>query len=132
MHRSVLLGSAMALMLSGCNGERDLPQAYRDLEVPRERLDSAEARERGRTLYLRHCTLCHGERADGRGVRREGLSAPPRDFTDPGWRRRTSARRVYHAIREGSRGTPMPGWKSLSEPETWDLVAYLLAAGERP
>jgi mono/diheme cytochrome c family protein len=65
-------------------------------------------------------------------VRREGLSAPPADFTDPAWRRRTSPRRAYFVIREGVRGTPMPGWKALGEPEAWDLVAYVLSVGEKP
>jgi len=100
--------------------------------VPEERLRSTAAREHGRALFLQHCALCHGERADGRGVRRQGLSSSPRDFTDPEWRRRTSPRRVYYVIREGSHGTAMPAWKSLEEADTWDLSAYLLAVGERP
>lgn len=99
--------------------------------MPESRLRSPAARERGRRLYLEHCALCHGERADGRGVRREGLSSPPRDFTDPAWRQRTSPRRVFYTIREGSAGTAMAAWKSLDEGETWDLAAYLLAVSER-
>ena len=90
----------------------DLPEPYRSIAVPEERLRSAEARAHGRALFLQHCALCHGERADGRGVRQQALSTPPRDFTDPAWRARTSPRQVFHVIREGSPGTPMPAWKS--------------------
>jgi high-affinity iron transporter len=123
----------MSLAFSACKGpDSGLPEAYRRLAVPAARLESPEARERGRALFLEHCALCHGDRADGRGVRRQSLSTPPRDFTDPAWRNRTSARRVFHAIREGSPGTPMPAWKTLEENQTWDLTAYLLAVGERP
>jgi high-affinity iron transporter len=98
--------------------------------VPDARLSSPEAREAGRRLYLESCALCHGERGDGRGARRESLSTKPADFTDSAWRARSSPRRVYHAIREGVPGTPMPSWKSLSSDQTWDLVAFVLGAGE--
>jgi high-affinity iron transporter len=97
--------------------------------VPEERLVSAQASARGQALFLEHCALCHGARADGDGVRREGLSTRPRDFTDPSWRRRASPRAVFFVIREGVRGTAMPSWKSLDEGQAWDLVAFLLSVG---
>jgi len=125
--------AAMWLAFSACRGgDGGLPEPYRSLAVPEERLRSTSAREHGRALFLQHCALCHGERADGRGVRRQALSSPPRDFTDRAWRERTSPRRVFHVIREGTPGTPMPAWKALDEDDAWDLAAYLLAAGERP
>ncbi len=115
----------MALGLSGCRGEGDLPPPYRSLRVPVERLASASARERGHRLFLEHCALCHGVRADGRGVRREGLSTPPRDFTDPTAREKSSPQRMFFVIREGLSGTSMASWKALDEEQSWDLVAYL-------
>lgn len=116
------------LILSSCRGG-DLPPPYRDLAVPAERLASAAALERGRALYLTHCALCHGERGDGRGVRRN-LSSHPRDLTDPTWRRRTSPRGIFYVIREGVHGTAMPAWKALDDGETWDLAAYVLSLAE--
>jgi mono/diheme cytochrome c family protein len=115
----------MALALTACRNDGDLPPPYRTVRVPEDRLASSEARERGRLLFVQDCALCHGVAADGQGVRREGLSTPPRDFTDPTTRRAISARRMFFAIREGVRGTAMPSWKSLDEDEAWDLVAYL-------
>jgi mono/diheme cytochrome c family protein len=116
------------LVYSACaRSSDDLPPAYREIPVPEQRLVSADARARGRHLFLEHCALCHGDNADGRGSRREGLSLPPRDFTDPTWRRSTSARRVYFAIREGVHGSPMPAWKGLDENAAWDLVSYVLS-----
>jgi cytochrome c6 len=127
-----LLGAlSLSLTFSACSGrDSDLPLEYQRLEVPEARLRSSEARGRGRALFEAHCVLCHGSRGDGRGTRREGLSVPPADFTDPGWRRRTSPRRAYFAIREGVRGTPMPAWKALADSDAWDLVAYVLSVGE--
>jgi len=132
MSRVQKLLFVLALVLSGCSPDRDLPPSYRDLAVPKERLASPEARERGRALYQQNCALCHGVEADGRGVRREGFSSPPRDFSDPDVRRRVSPRRMFFEIREGVRGTAMPSWKSLSEGETWDLVAYLRSVAPEP
>ncbi len=124
---------AMSLVYSACRArDGDLPPAYRNLAVPAGQLQSTQARERGRALFLEHCALCHGDRGDGRGVRRQGLSSPPRDFTDPAWREQTSPRHVFSVIREGSPGTAMPAWKVLDDRQTWDLTAYLLAVGERP
>jgi mono/diheme cytochrome c family protein len=90
------------------------------------------ARDRGRALYLQNCALCHGVRADGRGVRREGLSSSPRDFTDVTWQKRYSARRIFFTIREGVRGTSMSAWGSLSDADAWDLVAYTRSLDRTP
>jgi len=124
---------AISLTFTGCSDrDADLPPEYRRLETPEARLGSAEARERGRVLFQQHCALCHGPRADGQGVRREGLTSRPRDFTDPAWRREATPRRVFYALREGVRGTAMPSWRSLPEAEAWDLVAFLFSVGEAP
>jgi len=122
----------LALVSPACGtGDRALPPAYREVAVPVTRLASPLSRARGRDLFQEHCALCHGQRGDGNGERREGLASPPRNFTDPGWRQSTSPRRVYFAIREGLAGTPMPEWKSLSEADAWDLTAYVLALSDR-
>jgi high-affinity iron transporter len=99
--------------------------------VPWDRIRSAEARQRGRELYLRYCVLCHGEQADGRGVRSMGLDRKPADFTNREWSGTDAPARAYHAIREGVSGTPMPSWNALSEAESWDLVAYLVSVSTR-
>ena len=127
MLRAILIALLISLGLSACSKDRDLPEPYGRLEVPSGLLDSAAARESGRKLFLTSCALCHGEKADGRGVRREGLSVPPRDFTNLSWRTGTTPRHVFFAIREGVHGTPMPGWKSFSDAQAWDLVAFLLS-----
>jgi mono/diheme cytochrome c family protein len=120
----------MWLASPGCaDVDRDLPPEYRRLAVPDAHLASAEAVASGRTLFLEHCALCHGERGDGRGVRREGLRRSPRDFTNAAWRRSTSPRRVFYVIREGMPGTSMPSWRALSEQDAWDMTAYVLSLG---
>jgi mono/diheme cytochrome c family protein len=126
MKRTLFLALCLAA-LPACNRESDLPASYRELKVPADLLASPAARERGRALFRTSCVLCHGIKGNGQGVRREGLSEPPRDFTDEQWRARTTPRHVFFAIREGVRGTPMPSWKGFTDDETWDLVAYVLS-----
>lgn len=113
---------AVLLGLSACDGTGGAPP---------EALDSLEARRRGRELFLGHCAICHGARADGRGVRSRSLSSPPADFSDPSWPGRTSPRRTFEIIRSGVPGTSMPAWKVLDEDETWALVAYLHSVATR-
>jgi mono/diheme cytochrome c family protein len=113
--------------------DRSLPAPYRTLAVPAARLASPAARERGQALFREHCALCHGERADGVGQRARWLSVRPPAFSSPIWRSGATPRRVYFAIREGVRGTPMPAWRGLSTDDSWDLTAYVLSvAGEGP
>jgi mono/diheme cytochrome c family protein len=121
---------AISLTCTACSRvDSELPPPYDRVPVPQARLRSPEAIARGRALYASNCALCHGERGDGRGQRAAGFSKAPANFTDPAWRQRTSERRVFYAIREGLRGTPMPSWKALSEDESWDLVAFVLSVG---
>jgi mono/diheme cytochrome c family protein len=120
-----LAAASAVLVLSACD-TTGLPREYRTVAVPEARLTALDARSRGRSLFLEHCAICHGERADGQG-RRRNLSHQPADFTDAAWRGRATPRWVYYVVREGIRNTPMPAWKILSEDETWDLVAYVLS-----
>jgi mono/diheme cytochrome c family protein len=122
---------SILLLSTACSRTQEvLPPPYDRLAVPAGHLASPQAQERGRRLFLHSCAFCHGERADGKGVRRTALSTRPRDFTDPTWRRRTSPQRVFYVIREGVHGT---AWKGLGDDATWDLVAFILAADhDRP
>ena len=64
MRRLVPTAGALLLGLWACD-DSGLPRDYRDVAVPETRLSSAEARDNGRALFLEHCAICHGERAEG-------------------------------------------------------------------
>jgi mono/diheme cytochrome c family protein len=122
----------MSLASPGCSdADRDLPREYQRMPVHEDRLGDKGARERGRMVFLMNCAICHGERGDGLGTRREGLVGRPRDFTTSAWRTTTSPRRVVFAIREGLTQTSMPAWPTLTDDEVWDVTAYVLSLGER-
>ncbi|MDH3653238.1 MAG: cytochrome c [Myxococcales bacterium] len=121
----------MSLALLGCSAEvSPFSVDYDKVEVPIAQLSSDEARARGRTLFKEKCALCHGDRADGNGVRSQGLSRKPVDFGSPGWRSNATAITVFEVLSEGKRGTSMPAWPTLSDGQKWDLVAYVLSVAE--
>lgn len=126
----LLITFSITFLSSGCTDDSGLPEPYASLTVP-ESLHSDQARIRGRELYLEHCVLCHGERADGNGQRRASLDPKPQDYTDPAWRSSATPRSVFFAIDQGIQGTPMPAWSVLSNEEIWDLVAYVLSVSEK-
>jgi mono/diheme cytochrome c family protein len=90
-------------------------------------LTSTAARVRGRVLFQEHCALCHGVRADGRGVRQRGLVGKPVDFTSQGWRRSADPEAVFAAIRDGKTGTSMASWKLLGDDAIADLTSYVVS-----
>ncbi|MGB8328908.1 MAG: cytochrome c [Polyangiales bacterium] len=127
-----LIGALItSLALSACNAQGDRTAVdYSQIEVPAYRLASDEARARGRALFQAKCALCHGARADGHGVRRQGLSGSPANFQSNDWRANATPEAVYRVLSEGARGTSMPAWPTLSDAEKWDLVAYVLRVSE--
>lgn len=118
----------MSLALSACNAQDD-SRTHR-MEIPFDRLADEDMRERGRALFLNKCALCHGDRADGRGLRREGLSKRPTNFRSKDWRANADPLDVYTVVTEGKRGTSMPAWPTLGNEQRWALVAYLLGVSE--
>ncbi len=121
----------MSLALLGCSA-KDQSSAidYSEVEVPFDRLSSDEARRRGRLLFAAKCALCHGDLADGNGVRSKGLSGKPANFRSDEWRSTATAQGVFQTLSEGKRGTSMPAWPTLSDDEKWDVVAYVLSVAE--
>jgi len=121
----------MSLALLGCSAEVSrFSVDYDNVEVPVAQLSSDEARARGRTLFKEKCALCHGDRADGNGVRSKGLSGKPVNFGSADWRSNTTAIAVFEVLSEGKRGTSMPAWPTLSDGQKWDLIAYVLSVSE--
>jgi high-affinity iron transporter len=130
MLRRLTLLALLPWLWACADGGSQLPEPYASVEVPQEMLASQEARQRGRELYLEHCVLCHGQEADGRGVRHASLKPPPKDYADLAWRQTTSPRKVYYAISEGIQGTAMPAWDVLDDEQRWALTAYVLSVAE--
>ena len=83
--------------------------------------DSVQAR------YAEYCSVCHGDRGDGRSHAQQGLVPPPRDFTSPQFAD-ASRERIVAAITNGMPGSAMIAWQSVfSADEIGELADFILA-----
>lgn len=71
-------------------------------------------------IYHNYCSVCHGDRGDGRSRARASLNPPPRDFTSAGDISRDA---MITIITHGKSGTAMVGWKSQLTAEEIAAVA---------
>ncbi len=77
-------------------------------------------------LYLKNCSVCHGDKGDGASHARQGLVPPPRDFTAAGMAESLTRERMINAVRNGRPGTAMVAWKDrLSNAEIEAIVDYI-------
>jgi mono/diheme cytochrome c family protein len=82
---------------------------------------------RAATLYHNYCSVCHGDKGDGKSRASGSLSTPPRDFTSDASRRELTRERIALAITHGRPGTAMVGWKTqLSEADIAVLAEHVL------
>lgn len=83
---------------------------------------------RGKEIFLKRCTGCHGEQGDGKGPAAEFLMPKPFDFTStsdmngPG----ASDGMLYHRILTAGPGTAMENFGTrLSVEDIWRVVLFL-------
>ena len=78
------------------------------------------------SLYHNYCSVCHGDRGDGKSRAQNSLNPPPRDFTTPEALSELSRPRMILAVKEGRPGTAMVGWTAqLSDPQIEAVVDYV-------
>ena len=111
---AILLG-VLASSTLVCDRARETAPQQRD----------AAAIAHGQQLFVDHCAICHGERADGHGTRRQFLDPRPPDFTSQQWQLTHPEQSVTNSIRNGVAGTAMPSWRILGEQEIRDLMAFV-------
>lgn len=78
-------------------------------------------------IYHNYCSVCHGDRGDGRSRARNSLNPPPADFTAPQARETFTRPRMILALQYGRPGTAMTAWTTqLSQKEIEAVVDYIL------
>ncbi len=85
----------------------------------------AAAQSRPELVYHNYCSVCHGDRGDGRSRARASLVPPPRDFTQAAQLERVA---MIAVVRDGKPGTAMVGWKTqLNDADIAAVVDYIRA-----
>ena len=96
--------------------------------------DTPEALRRGRALFQRHCTVCHGQGGKGDGP----AGAEARDLTDPAVQARLTDGEIFWKIGTGRRKEDemaMPAFsRQIRAEDRWRLVRFVrwLAAPAPP
>lgn len=89
---------------------------------------SAPDSSRGRMVFSKSCSVCHGEKGDGRSRAQFSLNPPPRDFTSPAARAELTQQRMITSVTFGRADTAMPGFKNqLSKEDISAVVDYIRA-----
>jgi mono/diheme cytochrome c family protein len=100
------------------------------LALTRTRL---EAQPRGKAIYDKHCTECHGASGKGDGPGAFYVAPRPRDFSTGRYKIRSTETGsvptdddLIRSVRQGLYGTAMPAWdRILSDTDIQDVVAYV-------
>lgn len=111
------IGVILALALLGISPQSDAAQQ-----------SSGPDKSHPAAIYHDFCSVCHGDKGDGKSRAQGSFARPPRDFTAPDSR---SLPRDYliAIVRDGKAGTAMVGWKSqLNEQQIEAVVDYLRTA----
>jgi len=92
--------------------------------VPKENPNASPADvQNGERLFLGQCASCHGPKGEG------GRGAV---LAQPKLRRAPDDESLFRVIRDGIRGTEMPGGYAVTTQETWQLAAYVRSLGRAP
>ena len=74
-------------------------------------------------IYQESCSVCHGDKGDGRSRASNSLFPPPRNFTTAS---DLTRERMILTVTHGKRGTAMTSWKTqLSEQQIEAVVDYV-------
>lgn len=76
-------------------------------------------------LFASYCSVCHGEKGDGKSRAQNSLNPPPRDFTSTP-AERLSRSQMIAAVTHGKPGTAMAAWQTQLQPQQIEaLVDYV-------
>ncbi len=131
--RALIIALTAALMAAptGAVMGADVSSMAKPAETP-------ELVEKGREIYIKRCSFCHGLLGDGEGPAAKYLDPRPRDFTLGTFKFRTTQSGelptdadLFRTVSRGLSGTAMQAFDSdrikngLDEADRWAVIAYI-------
>jgi len=84
--------------------------------------DSKSANRTGKDIFHDYCSVCHGDRGDGKSRAQNSFLVPPRDYTTPEAALELTRDRMIHSVTHGRAGTAMISWKTELSPQDIEAV----------
>ena len=94
---------------------KSIPSNQKDLA------QTAEALDRGQSIYRQHCMECHGASGKGDGVKAPFLSPRPGNLVSAATSAKTD-RELLRIIAQGKSHTAMPAWQEVLSAEDQQAV----------
>jgi copper resistance protein D len=90
---------------------------------------TADSVERGATIYLKRCAICHGANAHGDGPAAASLAVRPPDLAEHFAHHRPGE--LLWWLKQGIPGTPMPGFGArIGDEGLWNVISFLHALAD--
>ncbi|MBI5438359.1 MAG: c-type cytochrome [Nitrosomonadales bacterium] len=129
-----VIAVALVLMFAGLHGNSwaaDKPKNPKPATAP-------QMVEKGKAIYFKRCSFCHGLLGDGNGPAADYLDPRPRDFTLGTFKFRTTQsgelptdEDLFRTVSRGLSGTGMQAFDNevikngLTEEERWQVIYYI-------
>jgi mono/diheme cytochrome c family protein len=120
------------LVSAGGSGAEDTPWVAppADLTKVNPIASSKDALKRGRALFLRHCSTCHGQGGKGDGPAAAFGMVTPRDLTSPTVQARMRDGEIFWKLSKGRKvgndvSMPAGEEKIPSEDDRWRVVLFV-------
>lgn len=105
----------------------DAPSA-REQGPPKQDIILGSDARNGKSLFEKHCVLCHGPRGKGDGLEITGANVA--DLSSAATQRKLNVA-LLRTIHDGRPGKVMPSWKSrVSDKQLQDVLAYIRTLAE--
>jgi len=87
---------------------------------------AAGSAQKGKDLYMKRCSFCHGQTGKGDGPAGVALQPAPANFASASFWKANTEQQMVDTIKNGKAGTAMVAFgTSLSSADIDDLMAFL-------
>jgi len=105
--------------------KKEIPEEYRIMERTPVMPDE-ESLEQGEQLFRKNCSVCHGEKGDGKGPASASMKTPPANFLDLDHSATYGPGEKFWLIGHGNPKTGMPAFPQITPLDRWHLVNQIL------
>ena len=83
-------------------------------------------------IYRLYCSVCHGDKGDGKSRAMNSFAVPPRDYTTPEAAMELTRERMITSVAYGRPGTAMTAWRTELTPAQIEAVVDYIRAKFMP